>query len=154
MAKKTTTNAPAANAPASSAPAADKPAAESTPAGDEPADAPQDAPTGAQDAAADTAPADATGTEDAAQAAKDAKLDKVLDERPPVRAVTYYRTDRYSRFCKDGAIYPLVANSLVTSLTHDIAELKAQGVPLVQVPDETTELDLGANQPHRHHGVV
>ena len=42
---------------------------------------------------------------------------------------TYY-VERESKFVKDGSIYTLAPGSEISDATHDVAEVRRQGVPL------------------------
>jgi len=54
-------------------------------------------------------------------------------------AVRHYKVERYSRWVRDGVVYQLNAGCHVSTMSHPIDELVAQGVPLVEVetPDDS-----------------
>ena len=63
--------------------------------------------------------------------------ESVLAAEPaPVR---HYKVEWYSRWVRDGVVYQLNAGCHVSSMSHPIDELVAQGVPLVEVetPDDS-----------------
>ena len=57
-------------------------------------------------------------------------------------AIQYYRVDRFARWVKDGMVYQLAAGTFVSTMSHPIDELFAQGVPLVEV-DSVDDSDPG-----------
>lgn len=52
-----------------------------------------------------------------------------VDVSPPPT----FRVERFSKWVKDGVVYQLRAGTFVTTASHPIDELFAQGVPLVEV---------------------
>lgn len=53
-----------------------------------------------------------------------------------------YIVERHTRICVGGFVHSLAAGSVVCSGTHDLAELRRQGVTLRKVETVLTELDL------------
>lgn len=47
--------------------------------------------------------------------------------------VRYYRVDRLAKYCTGGYVYTLNAGSIVSTTSHDLADVRAQGVPLTEV---------------------
>lgn len=60
----------------------------------------------------------------------------------PSRGPRQFRVLRTSRYCVDGAVHRIAKGSVVTNLTHDVAGLREQGVPLE--PCERYELPRDA----------
>jgi hypothetical protein len=50
----------------------------------------------------------------------------------PPPTTRYYRVERESVFCQAGTVYKLPAGSVISTLTHDIDEVRAQGAPLLE----------------------
>lgn len=51
-------------------------------------------------------------------------------EAEPVR---YFLVKAFSKYCFQGAVYSLHAGTIVTTLTHDLKDVRAQGVPLEEI---------------------
>jgi hypothetical protein len=51
-------------------------------------------------------------------------------EAPPAPSSAYCRVERQAVFVANGSVITLHAGTVVSSATHDLAELKRQGVPL------------------------
>lgn len=61
----------------------------------------------------------------------------VAEEAPavaPAQSAKQYKVERLAKYCRDGMVYTLVAGSIVSEMTHDLVDVRAQGVPLVEVP--------------------
>lgn len=54
-------------------------------------------------------------------------------DEPVVVPVQHFRVERFARWVKDGVVYQLRAGSFVSTMSHPVDELRAQGVPLVEV---------------------
>lgn len=86
----------------------------------------------------DTAEAEGA-PQDGAQAPVKTDADDEADEAshatlPLVKLpVQHFRVERFARWVKEGVVYQLRAGSFVSTMSHPVDELRAQGVPLVEV---------------------
>lgn len=60
----------------------------------------------------------------------------------PVAGPQSYRVERFAKWVKEGVVYQLRAGTFVSTATHPIEELRAQGVPLAEV-SEVDDSDPG-----------
>ncbi len=61
------------------------------------------------------------------------KLSKAPEPMPEAPKEKHYRVTAVSKFVKDGAIYTLAVGQHICAKTHDMAEIKAQGVALEEI---------------------
>jgi hypothetical protein len=52
----------------------------------------------------------------------------------PAQSAKQYKVERLAKYCHGGMVHTLAAGSIVSEMTHDLADVRAQGVPLVEVP--------------------
>lgn len=78
-------------------------------------------------------------TPESAPSSKSAEFEKGAPRARSAPGTTHYRVERFSRWVNEGVVYQLRAGCFVSSATHPIDELRAQGVPLEEVakPDDS-----------------
>lgn len=64
---------------------------------------------------------------------------KVAPDPAPESAVAFFKVSKTSRYAVDGFCHTVPAGMIVSARTHDVALMRAQGVPLVPMGEPSTK---------------